>query len=75
VSLGRVKSSGMRGHTISTRGSKETGDLISEGCIVSMFHDGHELDHIVTEFVDPGQDIGGEFRKGADAMFCGGDAD
>ena len=40
-----------------------------------MFHDGHELDHIVAEFVDPGQDIGGEFRKGADAMFCGGDAD
>jgi hypothetical protein len=65
----------MRGRTVSTRGSKETSDLISEGGIVGMFHDGHELDHIVTEFVDPGQDIGGEFRESADAMFCGGDSD
>lgn len=40
-----------------------------------MLHDGHELDDIVTKFVDAGQDIGGEFWKIADAMFCSGDTD
>ena len=61
--------------TISARGSKEAGDLVSKGCIIGVFHDCHELNDVVSKLFDSGQDICREFRISTDAVLRGGNSD
>ena len=52
--------------------SEEIADLIAEGAVVGMFHDGHDLNGVVTQSLDPGQGLFFEFLIGADlALFLG----
>lgn len=48
------------GRTITTTGREKVVDLVSKAGIVSMFHDGHELDDVVTETLDSGQHVSSE---------------
>ena len=61
--------------TISAWGSKEAGDLVSKWCIISVFHDCHELNDVVSKLFDSGQDICREFRISTDAVLRGGNSD
>ena len=40
---------------------KEIGDLVAEGSIVGMLHDGHDLNGVVAQRLDPGQNVDPEF--------------
>lgn len=46
---------------ITAASCKEIVDLITETGIVGVLHDSHELDDIVTESLDPGKHVLGEF--------------
>lgn len=46
--------------TIAAAGGKEAGDLVAKGGVVSVFHDGHQLNGVVSQFLDAGEDISGE---------------
>ena len=50
----------------------EIGDLIAEGAIVGMLHDGHDLQGVITEITHAGQDPLAELIEGADrlALLC-----
>lgn len=61
--------------TITTACRKEIVDLISEAGVISMFHDSHELDDIVTEILNPGQHISRELFISSNALLRRRDAD
>ena len=53
-------------------GCIEVGDLVAEGAVVGMLHNGHQLDGVVTGFLDMGQGIVGELTVGTHlALFLG----
>ena len=54
---------------------KKVGHVVAEGAVVGVLHDGHELDGVVAEGFDAGEDVGGELVVGADFFFFGGHAD
>ncbi len=49
--------------------------MVAEGTVVGVLHDGHELDGVVAEAGDAGEDVVGEFIEGADFAFFLGHAD
>jgi len=51
--------------TITAAGGKEACDLVSKGSIVGMLHDGHQLNSVVTQLLDPWKDIGCELCEQA----------
>ena len=82
VSMSSINSSGVpevntgkKGPTITTGRRKEIGDLVSEGRVIGMFRDGHELDDVVPKFLDSGENICGEFGIGAHSILRSGYAD
>ena len=46
-------------------GGEEVGDLVAEGAVVGMLHNGHELDGVVARLLDSGQGVVGELAVGA----------
>lgn len=63
------------GSPVATASSEETVDLIAEACIVCMLHDGHQLDDIVTQVLDPREDILRKLLVGSNLWLGRGDAD
>lgn len=49
---------------ISAAGGEEVVDLVAEAGIVGVFHDGHELDGVVTQALDAWEHVLGEFLVG-----------
>jgi len=47
--------------TIAAGDGKEACDLVAEGGIVGVFHDGHQLDGVVSQLLDAGENIDSEF--------------
>jgi hypothetical protein len=58
----------LRGST-PTGGSKEVGNLVTETGVVGVLHDGHELDGVVAQVSDAGEDVFGEFGVSGDTTF------
>jgi hypothetical protein len=54
---------------------EETGYLVPKRGIVGVFHDRHELDTVVPEAGDTGEDVVPEFDVGCAFRFRRGDAD
>lgn len=46
--------------TIAAADGKEAGDLVTKRGVVRVFHDGHQLNGVVSQLLDAGEDIGGE---------------
>jgi hypothetical protein len=55
------------GGAVATAGCEEAVDLVAETGVVSVLHDGHELDHVVAQVFDAGQHVLGELLVGGDA--------
>lgn len=53
---------------------KEAVDLVSEAGIIGVFHDGHQLNDIVSELLDPGEHILRKLLVGRHSQFRGGDS-
>jgi hypothetical protein len=46
--------------TVTAACSKEAVDLVPEACVVCVLHDRHELNNIVAQMLDSGEDVMGE---------------
>lgn len=60
---------------VAATGGEEGGDLIPEAGVVGMLLHGHELDSVVPQVLDHGEDVARELGVGADALMRSGDAD
>lgn len=56
------------GRAVAAGYGKERRHLVAKGSVVGVFLDGHELDDIVAELVDPRQDVCGKLLVGSDAV-------
>lgn len=60
---------------VTTASGKEAVYLVAETGIVGVLHNGHELDDVVAEILDSGQDVCSELFVRCDLGIRGGDAD
>jgi len=51
---------------VATAGRKEAVDLIAKACIVCVLHNGHQLNHVVSQVLNPGEDVLCELLVGSD---------
>ncbi len=63
------------GSTEARAGGEEGGDVVTEGAVVRMFLDGHDLDGVIACGVDAWENVACEFAVGVDAGFLTGHTD
>jgi len=61
--------------TVATGDGKEVCDLIAKAGVVCVLHDGHELDAVVAEVLDPWEDVVSEVVIGGDLALWRRDSD
>jgi len=61
--------------TVATGDGKEVCDLIAKAGVVCVLHDGHELDAVVAEVLDPWEDVVSEIVIGGDLALWRRDSD
>lgn len=57
-------------HTVTTAGCKKAGDLITKRRVVGVLHNGHQLNSVVSQFLDSRKYIGREFGELPYTSFC-----
>jgi hypothetical protein len=62
------------GRTIATAGREEVVYLVPEAGIVGMFHDGHKLNDIIPQILNPGEHVLGELLVRGNSEFGRRDA-
>ena len=54
------------GRAVSRGGGEEVVDLVAEGGVVGVLHDGHQLDHVIAAVCNPGQRVPRELLVAGD---------
>eukprot|EP00128_Syssomonas_multiformis_P008503 Colp12_sorted_trinity150504_noHs@6786 len=60
--------------SVAGRSGEKACDLVTEAAIVGVLHDGHQLNAVITEPLDPGEHIVGEFPVGRHLGILAADA-
>ena len=63
------------GRAVATGSREEAGHLVPEAGVVSVLHDGHDLDGVVSQFDDPREDVVGKVEVRVDLAVERGNAD
>lgn len=61
--------------SVAAAGREEAVDLVAKACIVGMLHDGHQLDDVVSQVLNPGEVVLRKLLVCSDFGFGGGNAD